>query len=422
MLRASQALLAAISVLCLLPGCPAPAPQPDAATEVPDAGEPDAGVDAGRATRDAGQPDAGFTAAPVEAWCQLRALAECDRDRRCGRLGDGGWAGCVLLKTYPGTCDQTALTRGVDERRVQYLEGEGVKCLNGYGAGSCEDTPVHCASAFTGLAPPDAGCLSTLDCDAFGFCDLYDGRCPHRCRAWTPLGEPCDGFFRRCDPSSAVCDDSDAGVALCQPKRSAGERCSRWDGCGDTMACTNGACVTRVVGPGERCAVEGGYPLCTEEYFCRQEPPVNGVRPPGVCERRAGLGDTCTGPGTCLPSLRCSTLITTGRCLPKGALREACVSWDDCQDGLYCDSKLQRCEALPGPDGGCSSEVTSYRCAPGNTCTFSTERCQAWQPEGQACSFSGECLTNNCEFGALPDGGFGGRCVAACSQKADGGL
>lgn len=412
-----------MAISALLAACPAPTPGLDAGPAEPDAGEVDAGVDAGRPPRDAGVPDAGFTAAPIEAWCQLRAQAECDRDRRCGRLGDAGWAGCMLGKTWPGGCDQAALTRGVREHRVQYLEGEGVRCLNGFGSGSCEAVPVACTSAFTGLAPPDAGCLSPLDCDAFGFCNVYDGVCPHRCRAWSTLGEPCDGFFRRCDPSAASCDDDDAGSPICQPKRRAGDTCVRWDACGDDLACVSGKCIRRLVGPGEVCASDSsGYPFCPEEYFCRQEPPVNGTRPPGTCERRAGLGDTCTGPGSCLPSLRCSTLITTGHCLPKGALREACISWDDCQDGLYCDAKAQRCEPLPGPDGGCSSETTSYRCAPGNTCTFSTERCEAWKAEGGPCGYSGECLTNNCEYGALPDGGFGGRCVAHCSQTADGGL
>ena len=59
---------------------------------------------------------------------------------------------------------------------------------------------------------------------------------------------------------------------------------------------------------------------------------MNGVRPPGTCERKSGLGGTCTGPGSCLPSLRCSTLLTTGTCLRKAALREGCINYDDCED------------------------------------------------------------------------------------------
>lgn len=413
----------AVSCLCLwLVACPAPTPTDAGVEPARDSGVDAGGVDAGRPGRDAGVVDAGFTAAPIEAWCELRARAECDRDRRCGRLGDAGVAGCLLEHTWAGACDQVALTRGVREHRVQYLEGEGVRCLNGFATGSCTAAPLACSATFTGLTPPDAGCLQALDCDAFGFCNLSDGVCPHRCRAWASQGESCDGFFRRCDPSSGSCDDDDAGLPVCQPKKAAGDACSRWDACGDEAACVGNRCVQRLAGPGEACATTSGYPFCDDEHFCRQAPPVNGVRPPGTCERRAGLGDTCTGPGSCLPSLRCSTLITTGRCLPKGALRDTCVSWDDCQDGLYCDAKAQRCAALPGPDGGCSAETTGYRCAPGNTCAFTAERCEAWKALGEGCGYGGECLSNNCEYATLPDGGFGGRCTASCSQKADGGL
>ena len=110
------------------------------------------------------------------------------------------------------------------------------------------------------------------------------------------------------------------------------------------------------------------------------------MRPPGTCERKSGLNGTCTGPGSCLPSLRCSTLLTTGTCLRKAPLREPCINYDDCEDGLYCDAKSQRCEALPDAGGDCTFERTGYRCAPGNTCAFSgtsDDRCVAWKAAGR---------------------------------------
>lgn len=410
----------------LTAGCPTPMPTPDAAMPEVDSGVPDAGPpDAGRPPRDAGIPDAGFTAAPIDSWCQLRARAECSRDLRCGRLSASTYDGCLIAHSSIATCDQTAYSRGVAERRIQYLETEGVRCLNAFGSGSCEDTPISCTDAFTGLAPPDAGCLAPTDCNAFGFCDLYDGRCPHQCRPWAAMGEQCDGFTRRCDPVNGSCDNNDAGIAVCFPKKNDDDPCIRYDACGDKSSCVDSKCITRTANPGEACAVRSGFPFCTEEYFCRQGPPVNGVRPPGTCQRKSGLGGTCTGPGSCLPSLRCSTLLTTGTCLPKATVREGCINYDDCEDGLYCDVTTQRCQLLPDAGGDCSFDRTGYRCAPGNACAFSgtsDDRCVAWKTVGVECGYGGECLSNDCAYATLPDGGFGGTCNASCSQRADGGL
>jgi hypothetical protein len=397
----------------VLSACPAPQP--------PDAGTPDAG----RPPRDAGTPDAGFTTVPIEQFCAIRALGECERDRRCGRLGDAGWAGCITTRTFIGNCDQDALSRAVAAGRLQYLAAEGARCVNDLASGSCEDTPLSCGTAFAGLTPPDGGCFTAIECNAGGFCDLYDDRCPHHCAPWTALGDSCDNFFRRCDPTAAVCDEPDAGAgtSVCLPKKDAGAWCSRFDGCGNDMSCLNNACVQRVAGIGEACAVNSGYPFCTEENFCRQDPPVNGVRPPGTCQRRAGLGGTCTGPGSCLPSLRCSTLITTGTCLRKAGFHAGCIAYDDCEDGLYCDAKSQQCERLPVDGGDCSFEVSGYRCAPGHTCAFGNTQdvCEAWKPVGTTCGYNQQCLSNECDFATLPDGGFGGTCIAPCSQRADGG-
>lgn len=409
----------------LVAGCP-PAPVPDSGVPEVDAGQPDAGApDAGRPPRDAGMPDAGFLQAPIESWCALRARAECGRDLRCGRLSQAGFSGCLLTRSNIATCDQTALQRGVQELRSQYLEVEAVRCLDGYGTGSCEELPLPCTTVFTGLTPPDAGCLAPTDCNGSGFCDLYDGTCPHICRAWAAQGQPCDGFTRRCDPFNGSCDLNDAGTALCEPRKNEGDACRRYDACGDQNSCVDGRCITRLADVGQPCASRGGFPFCRQEYFCRQDQPVNGVRPPGTCERKSGLGGTCTGPGSCLPSLRCSTLLTTGTCLTKAALRMGCINYDDCQGGLFCDVTTQRCEGLPDAGGDCSFDRTGYRCAPGNACAFSgtsDDRCVAWKTVGQDCGYGAECLSNDCEFVTLPDAGFGGRCNASCSQRADGGL
>lgn len=413
----------ALPLLCVLSllGCPPPVTPVDSGIEEPDAGADAGAPDAGRPPRDAGLPDAGFLAAPVAEWCALQARAKCHRDERCGRLGDAGAGDCLFLQTSTARCDQPAYTHGVAAGRLRFDEAQAVRCLNAYASGRCALVPPECDDVFTGLVPADGGCVLTEDCDeAQGFCDLYDDRCPHRCRGWTAQGLACDGFFSQCDPRAGSCDTVDGG-ALCVEKKDAGDPCTRYDACGDDMACSGNTCVVRRAAPGEPCGVKNGYPFCDEEHFCRQDP---GATTPGTCERKAGLGGTCTGPGSCLPSLRCSTLITTGTCLPKAVAGEACIAWDDCQDGLYCDAKAQQCRRLPGPDGGCSFEQTGYRCAAGSACAFSAtsdDRCVALRAPGEACGYTGECLSNDCEYGALPDGGFGGRCVESCSQRADGG-
>lgn len=144
-----QALLPSVLAL-LVAGCPTPQPVIDSGVVEVDAGVPDAGPpDAGRPPRDAGLPDAGFTAAPIETWCASRALAECGRDLRCGRLSQATFAGCMLTRTTLASCDQLALQRGVGERRTQYLEAEAVRCLNALAEGSCEEAPLACGNVFT---------------------------------------------------------------------------------------------------------------------------------------------------------------------------------------------------------------------------------------------------------------------------------
>ncbi|MGV3621231.1 MAG: hypothetical protein ACO1OB_10460 [Archangium sp.] len=395
--------------------CP-PEPQPDASIEF-DAGFDSGVVDAGRPIRDAGA-DAGFTDAPVERWCELQAWASCERRQRCGQLRDAGFAGCLLDAQHAARCDQTGLTRGVREFRVQYIEVEALRCLNGYARGSCEATPDGCENVFTGLSAPDFPCLHPVDCDVSGFCDLYDAQCPHHCRAWVPRGASCDGSRNRCAPDDA-CDSDDGGVRTCRERPAQGAPCIDFNGCGEGAICSNGTC-TRVYGElGDVCGTVNGYPLCPAEFFCSSRD--GGA---GTCERRAGLGGACIGPAGCLPSLRCTTLITTGTCVVKASRGEACVDSADCEDGLYCRNANQRCEPLPTDGQSCSYDDTAYRCAPGHTCAYSStsdDTCVAWQSLGGPCSYSGQCLSNDCEYATLPDGGFGGTCVESCSRRADGG-
>jgi hypothetical protein len=368
--------------------------------------------------RDAGTPDAGFTSVAATAWCEARARALCFRDARCGRVSDAGLADCPARRAEG--CDQVATSRGVAEGRLQYLASQAVRCLNDFATGSCEVEPVSCGPVFTGLVPPDGGCTTAAECDPASYCFIYDNRCPHQCRPWAALGAPCDGYSSQCEPAVAVCDTDTTGARVCLPARREGDPCVSFSACGEGLACVDSVC-TRVTGAlGEPCNERSGYPYCSGELFCR----VGADGGVGTCQLRAGTGATCVGNGSCLPSLRCTTVITTGTCLPKARAGEGCVAYDDCEDGLFCSAATARCARLPGDGGDCSFRGSSYRCATGYACDFTVgdDRCVARQAPGGPCSYSTMCLSNECEFGALEDGGFGGRCSAPCSQRADGGF
>lgn len=399
-------------------------PAPDAAV----APQVDAGVeapDAGRARFDGGTVDAGFTTATAAGWCRERALASCLRQVRCLSLSEASLTDCVV-RTADG-CDQLAFSSGVDAGRLGFDGAAAVRCLNAFAEGSCTQEPAACATVFRGLVPADGGCVITNDCGAGSYCDVYSGTCPYRCLTFREPGEPCD-FFRRCRAGLA-CYRADAGAAsTCNPTKAPGQACGSFDECGEQGACINQACVARRADAGEVCGASSGYPFCADEFFCRQgPPPMEGAPPPpGTCQRRAGLGGTCAGSGTCLPTLRCSAVITTGTCLPRARRGETCAVYNDCESGLFCSNVTQRCEPFPGDGGDCSfNGGSSGQCQVGFFCQFSASddrRCARRRAVGEDCDYDQMCLSNECEFGTRSDGGFGGTCAVACSLKADAGL
>jgi hypothetical protein len=416
--------LAAV-VVC---ACPAPTPTPDASVVIVDDAGFDAGVedvDAGRLRYDAGTVDAGFTVATATSWCRSRALAACLRQVRCLSVSESSVADCVARTV--DTCDQVSFTTAVDAGRLAFDPAQGVRCLNDFATGSCALEPASCATVFRGQVAVDAGCVTAAECGAGGYCDVYTGTCPYRCRAFGAPGDVCD-FVRRCGPGLG-CFSSDGGFTeYCQPLKRTDEPCVSFDECGDEGACISGKCISRRADAGQPCGVRSGYPYCAEEYFCRQDPPAmeGGEPPPGTCERRAGLGGTCIGSQTCLPSLRCSTVITTGTCLARAKRGGLCGSYADCEDGLYCASLTGRCEPYPADGGDCgySSGGSSGRCLTGFFCRYNAGdyACERRRAVGEDCEYDQVCLSNECEFGRRPDGGFGGTCGVPCSLKADAGL
>lgn len=407
-------------VSLLLPaalGCSAPSGSdggvPDSGTEI------DGGIDAGRVRPDGGF-DAGFGPVAIDDFCAKQALAECLRGVRCGRQSlELALSHCVPFSKLG--CEQAAYSRGVKEGRIQYDPAAAGRCFDAYGTGSCEKTPEACAGLFVGRAPPDGGCLIEDDCDTSqGYCDIYDSQCPHHCRGYVGLGQTCD-FFRRCQPDAGVCDFVDGGQ-VCVPPRQLGDDCSNYDSCGTGRYCTNKKCVPFYATAGAACNQQNGFPFCEAEYFCRAS-----QGDAGTCERRAGVGGGCSGYGSCLPSLTCSSALGGGQCQVRNGLGERCSGYLECMDGLYCSPATSRCSALPADGGNCSPNGgSSYSCAAGYSCHIDffndVYECVPLLPLGASCSSSSWCLSDECEYGALPDGGYGGRCSESCALTADGGL
>lgn len=416
----------ALCLTLILCACPSASPTPDASFF--DAGTPDAGRDAG--TRDAGvrpdagQPrDAGFVDVPISAWCNDLAFVQCMRDVRCLLASVDNLAECIAKKSQ--FCDPQAFTRAANEGRLQYLKPQAADCLNAYGSGSCQLTPPACARVFGGLQAPDAGCILDEECNDQGYCYQYDSTCPHHCLPWVALGKACDGFTTRCRPGDAFCGTADGGAELCLPLKGEGEPCVEFDACRADLACSNSKCVKRAAERGEPCGQFQGFPYCSADDYCRQDtsstPPA-----PGTCQPRGGLGAVCTGSGSCLASLRCGSSFITSTCQPRAAEGEPCSAYGECQETLYCPTHTSRCAKVPGSGADCTTAGSDYECASAHFCDFNSPdglyTCRAKYALGEPCTYDGVCLSNDCEYSTLPDGGFGGSCVGSCAQRADGGF
>jgi hypothetical protein len=240
------------------------------------------------------------------------------------------------------------------------------------------------------------------------------------------MGQACDGFTTRCKPDEGYCGAPDAGLAdLCLPLLGLGADCVAYDSCRAELYCADGKCVKRRALEGESCGERQGFPYCHDEFFCRQDMATM-TPPPGTCEPRGGLGAVCVGFGSCLPSLRCASNFTTSTCVPLAAEGEPCSNYADCQESLFCPPRTSRCQKVPGDGGDCTTQGSYFECASAHFCDFnapdSLYTCEPRHALGETCSYDGVCLSNDCLYGLLPDGGYGGACSPSCSQKADGGF
>ena len=378
-----------------------------------DAGEPDAGAP----VLDAGPTDAGFSPFPVDQWCTLYALAVCSRDERCLLLDAQNVDAC-RVREY-AACAQEELGAGVAANRLQYDAPSAADCINGFAHEACAKVPVSCDAVFEGTVPPQGDCLIANECQAGSYCNVYSNACPFRCHTYQPVGALCNGSDRQCDPDVANCRSAGGG-SLCVARRGTGEACEYWSDCFANLACINGACVQYIAQVGETCGHTSGYPGCEPDAFCRRR--VGQVDGPGVCMKKAGLGGVCSGYGTCLPGLRCSSNYSTGHCILLGSEGDICWNYVDCREELYCANSTSRCTALPTEGGDCGSDTSGYRCAAGFFCDYQAETCHAQRANGDTCLYDDACQSGECNFGPQQDGGTGWSCEDACVRRLDAGM
>lgn len=418
-MRHAQHLLLGAALLALW-ACGQPDPAADAGTEQ-DAGEQpvvDAGRDAGAV--DAGVADAGFAPFQVSQWCENLALARCQKAERCLTVSAELRDACMEREL--ANCPAAEYAAAVAQGRLQYLPQQAADCVNAYATVACTQTPAECEPVFQGLVAPDGGCLLAEECQAGAYCLTYSNACPSTCYAYRSVGEGCNWYDRQCDPSAGNCANVDGGT-FCVAKKGVGEACVYFSDCRADLACVDKQCVKREAKLGEACREVQGYPYCEADTFCRQDPVPDGqTAPPGVCQRKAGLGGVCSGYGTCLTGLRCSSNYATGTCIPLGTVNDTCSNYNDCQQELFCSPPTSRCLQLPGPGGDCGSQGSFYRCRTGSYCDYADDTCHPRKGYGEPCTHDGMCASSACEYGLLTDGGMGNRCIDACLVRLDGGF
>jgi hypothetical protein len=165
---------------------------------------------------------------------------------------------------------------------------------------------------------------------------------------------------------------------------------------------------------------------CQTGLFCD---PVS-----ATCRRFPGDGEACLSPpppgvaSSCNPDptlgLVCDTTVPTNKvCRAPGKLNASCVNIA-CEKDLYCDATTDTCKALPTLDQSC--ETSGFRCKtpffcntakvprvcdepasvgqdclqtpcyPDGYCDPVTDRCKPRLADGQVCTTSTECLSNDC--------------------------
>jgi hypothetical protein len=113
--------------------------------------------------------------------------------------------------------------------------------------------------------------------------------------------------------------------------------------------------------------------------------------------------------------LRCDA--TTGACVTRKAVGEACTSTQECVATGYCDRTLRRCADRKALGQPCTASFSSDECVTAAYCRSSDRTCVAKGAEGVSCTDDLQCLSEDCVNGKCDKGTTGDLGLALiCGQ------
>ncbi len=232
-----------------------------------------------------------------------------------------------------------------------------------------------------------------------------------------------------CADDNQFCKLAASGNYLCADKAKLGENCTETEDalpCAPGLRCNGGKCAT-IINENENCGAENT--VCDEGLECKES----------VCTRsnggseQGGIGENCSVDGDCndeklvcdnktkkcvskcQDDIECSGsemfCHTSGRCMDKAALNEACGEDYPCKLGLFCRT-----------DGQCANNGTegypctdsNNKCSEGYICISvdDTEKaCAKIREEGEECSSNEMCKSKVCDFASM-------TCSKECSSNS----
>lgn len=315
----------------------------------------------------------------VGTFCADFASAYCDYAVRCGYASPAARAECA---TYIGPlycAGAASIAKG-----YQALDSsQASSCVIALADAGCESSvsplTASCEKVVTAKSNTNEGCFANGDCknanegcggpNCMQTCQLAGAQgkpCPKtgscaaglRCDYVTNTCVPPGGvgaacrYFSDCDSNSTYCDTANTSTCLALP--TAGQTCRT-----SIPACTNGYYCNQTPKICEAKLATGA--TCTTTAACQDALFCDFTKTPDSCQPRLGVGGNCatTGFDSCQASLRC----ISGTCQTPKAAGVACVNYNDCTDGLYCDDVLKTCQA------------SVYDLMEGQTCTGDTRNC-----------------------------------------------
>jgi hypothetical protein len=246
--------------------------------------------------------------------------------------------------------ESPSLDAALDAGKVSYNEDAAQRCIDAYGALSCDETLLAddalaaCAEVLTGRLRSGDVCAFDAECetDHCASPGCSDACCPGTCAdpiAYPGIGDPCtslceDDAYCGADstchallPAGASCDMvsrcertlycaglTGAGNGVCTPVPHAGEACE--GACAELGTICSGTCVAAGLA-GDPCELEYD---CAQLYTCTA----------GVCGDYPGVGMACTG--QCSGAAFCAD----GLCVEQRADGADCLYGEECQTH-YCN-------------------------------------------------------------------------------------